>query len=94
MERGTERVKRFAQEHNVIFSCILSFQIEVTDADLGSNAEVRFSFVPDSKKHYQLFTIDPVSGIIKTMTTFDREELGSYSLTVRVTDQPTTGQGR
>lgn len=65
-----------------------------TDADLGENAQIRFSLVPNSREHHVLFTIDPVSGDIYTTDTFDREKLGEYTITVRATDQPISAQGR
>ncbi|XP_048580487.1 cadherin-23-like isoform X2 [Nematostella vectensis] len=69
-------------------------QVSVSDADLGPNADVRFSFIPDSSGLDKLFTIDPVSGDIKTLATFDREERVSYGLGIRVIDQPSGQQGR
>ncbi|EDO34817.1 predicted protein [Nematostella vectensis] len=70
------------------------FKVSVSDADLGPNADVRFSFIPDSSGLDKLFTIDPVSGDIKTLATFDREERVSYGLGIRVIDQPSGQQGR
>ena len=65
-----------------------------SDADLGHNAQLRYSLVPDARDHHLLFTIDPVSGDVYTTDTFDREKLGQYTITVRATDQPMNAQGR
>ena len=69
-------------------------QISASDPDLGLSGAVRYSLVQDPNDHYKSFTIDPFNGTIYTTTSFDREELGLYKLTVRATDQPTSGQAR
>ena len=69
-------------------------QISASDPDLGPSGTVRFSLVPDSNDHYKSFTIDPLNGTIYTTARFDREELSLYKITVRATDQPTSGQAR
>lgn len=69
-------------------------QISASDPDLGLSGAVRYSLVHDPNDHYKSFTIDPFNGTIYTTTSFDREELGLYKLTVRATDQPTSGQAR
>ena len=70
------------------------FQVSVTDPDLGPSGVVRYSLVPDSNGHYNSFTLNPLNGTIYTNVSFDREKLGLYIVTVRATDQPTSGQGR
>ncbi|XP_073232061.1 protocadherin-3-like [Porites lutea] len=69
-------------------------QVSVTDPDLGPSGVVRYSLVPDSNGHYNSFTLNPLNGTIYTNVSFDREKLGLYIVTVRATDQPTSGQGR
>lgn len=69
-------------------------QVSATDPDLGPSGVVRYSLVPDSNGHDRSFTIDAVNGTIHTNATFDREKLGVYTITVRATDQPTSGQER
>ena len=69
-------------------------QVSASDPDLGPSGTVRFSLVPDSNDHYKSFTIDPLNGTIYTSARFDREELSLYKITVRATDQPTSGQAR
>ena len=68
--------------------------MSATDPDLGPSGIVRYSLVPDSNGHYQSFTVDPLNGSIHTNASFDREELSKYTITVRATDQPTSGQER
>lgn len=72
----------------------LFLQISASDPDLGPSGTVRYSIVRDPNDHYKSFTIDPLNGTIYTTASFDREELGLYKLTVRATDQPTSGQAR
>lgn len=69
-------------------------QISASDPDLGLSGTVRYSLVPDPNDHYKSFTIDPLNGSLYTTASFDREELALYKLTVRATDQPTSGQAR
>ena len=69
-------------------------QISASDPDLGSSGRVRYSLIPDFNDHYKSFSIDPLNGTIYTTASFDREKLGLYKLTVRATDQPSSGQGR
>ena len=53
-----------------------------TDADEGSNSDIRFSIVQDSVP----FQIDIVSGLIQTTMTLDREAVALWTFDVSVTD--------
>ncbi|XP_044280259.1 neural-cadherin-like [Varanus komodoensis] len=61
-------------------------RVEAYDADLGLNGDVKYGLMhrdgasPD-------FTIDPDSGIITTMRSFDREKQKEYTLVITATDQ-------
>ncbi|XP_068723315.1 protocadherin-1-like [Montipora capricornis] len=69
-------------------------QVFASDPDIGASGVVRFSLVPGSSGHESYFSINHFNGTIYTNATFDREQLGLYTLTVRATDQPADGQGR
>ncbi|KAF5896048.1 protocadherin-9-like [Clarias magur] len=56
--------------------------ITVTDADAGENAEVSLSILNDNEN----FILDPLSGVIKSNVSFDREQQSSYTFDVRAVD--------
>uniref|UniRef100_A0A8C4NCU6 Protocadherin 11 n=1 Tax=Eptatretus burgeri TaxID=7764 RepID=A0A8C4NCU6_EPTBU len=56
--------------------------ISVTDADEGKNALVTFSLVGN----HDIFTINPVTGMIQSNITFDREQQASYTFEVQAVD--------
>ncbi|KAG5896560.1 hypothetical protein JTB14_010389 [Gonioctena quinquepunctata] len=62
-------------------------RVRAIDADNGKNASLTYSIVKntDSDGHV-VFTIDPVSGVIKTRMVLDHEEKTIYRLAVAVTD--------
>ncbi|XP_078078835.1 protocadherin-16-like [Mustelus asterias] len=56
-------------------------QIQATDRDQGSNGVLRYGGVVESS-----FSIDPVTGVIRTNRVMDREELDFYQVTVYAKD--------
>lgn len=60
-------------------------EVSAHDEDLGENGKVRYRFVAQNKDE-QLFTIDPVSGIIRTKRPLDREAREYYDLMVEAYD--------
>ena len=59
--------------------------VQATDADEGSNKEIRYSIVEDGS--YCPFKINPVSGFISNSAVLDRELEPYYVLTVKAEDQ-------
>ena len=59
--------------------------ISATDADAGSNGEVRFSIIAGNEDG--VFKIEPNSGKITVNGKIDREKTASYTLTVLASDQ-------
>uniref|UniRef100_A0A8C3XJ89 Protocadherin Fat 3 n=2 Tax=Chelydra serpentina TaxID=8475 RepID=A0A8C3XJ89_CHESE len=58
-------------------------KISATDADIGSNGQIRYSlFGPGNNK----FFLDPESGELKTLALLDREKIPVYNLIARATD--------
>ncbi|XP_069617938.1 protocadherin gamma-B2-like [Ranitomeya imitator] len=64
----------------------VALQLNASDKDEGSNAEISYSFshIPESAK--QVFTIDSQTGVIKTIGKLDYETAQTYELTVEATD--------
>ncbi|KAG8592191.1 hypothetical protein GDO81_000433 [Engystomops pustulosus] len=58
-------------------------KIEATDSDLGANGEVRYSILTDTN----IFTIDSVTGIVKALTSLDREKQHMHLLKIQARDQ-------
>ncbi|CAL1526834.1 unnamed protein product [Lymnaea stagnalis] len=63
--------------------------VKAHDRDLGSNGDVRYSIVDGNKK--DLFTIDPVSGLIRTSGQLDAEIEARITLVVQAQDQANIG---
>ncbi|XP_041055633.1 protocadherin-16-like [Carcharodon carcharias] len=59
-------------------------QIHATDRDQGTNGLLRYGGVVDNS-----FSIDPVTGVIRTSRVMDREEQDHYQVTVYVKDSGT-----
>lgn len=70
------RVTENARNGTIIFTA------NATDIDLGSNAQVVYSLVTDTKD----FSIDPVSGILSVSSALDRERQSIYELRIRALD--------
>jgi len=71
---------------NTPSSTVIS-RANATDADIGSNAELQFSFV-DHPANLP-FNIDPSTGVISTAEVIDYEVTQSFTLTVQVSDSGT-----
>ncbi|XP_072754595.1 protein dachsous isoform X1 [Anoplolepis gracilipes] len=62
-------------------------RVRALDKDLGENATVTYSILKDRDSDgYNVFTIDPITGMIKTKVVLDHEERNVYRLSVKVTD--------
>ncbi|XP_038113282.1 fat-like cadherin-related tumor suppressor homolog isoform X3 [Culex quinquefasciatus] len=59
-------------------------KIHATDADIGVNRKIKYSFIDSYRDH---FRIAPDSGIVTLSKPLDREVKALYNLTVRATDQ-------
>ncbi|CAN2391038.1 homophilic cell adhesion via plasma membrane adhesion molecules [Pristimantis euphronides] len=72
------------QENAAIGSLVI--QLNATDEDEGSNAEISYSFSHISDKARQLFTIDSLNGGIKVLNNLDYETSDTYEMTVEAKD--------
>nr|XP_030138682.3 cadherin EGF LAG seven-pass G-type receptor 3 isoform X2 [Taeniopygia guttata] len=61
-------------------------QLRATDVDSLPNANIRYRFV-NERAAYDIFEIDPRSGLITTSGPVDREKMEKYSLVVEANDQ-------
>lgn len=66
--------------------------IQARDDDSGSNSWILYSIV--SQNPEQHFSIDPMSGAVRTISSIDRETISEYTLIVKATDQPYTQKDR
>ncbi|XP_056373112.1 protocadherin gamma-B4-like isoform X47 [Hyla sarda] len=71
-------------ENSPIGSLVL--QLNATDKDEGSNAEITYSFSHISEKAHDVFTLDVQSGIIRTKGELDYELTKIYQMTVKAND--------
>ena len=63
------------------------FQVAATDADLGTNAEIRFLFeLNDNVGSSVPFRVDEIGGLIDTIESLDCEQQPSYSFTLYAVD--------
>uniref|UniRef100_A0A2I3G910 Protocadherin alpha subfamily C, 2 n=1 Tax=Nomascus leucogenys TaxID=61853 RepID=A0A2I3G910_NOMLE len=68
----------------------LVVKLNASDADEGSNSEIVYSLGSDMSSTIQTkFTIDPISGEIRTKGKLDYEEAKSYEIQVTATDKGT-----
>ena len=69
--------------------------VKATDADIGENAEIKYSLDESSKEsHGSLFQIGEMTGTVNTLQKLDRELVDRYELTVQAKDggyEPLTG---
>ncbi|XP_069812854.1 protocadherin gamma-B4-like [Dendropsophus ebraccatus] len=72
------------QENAAIGSLVI--QLNATDEDEGSNAQINYSFSHISDTGRQLFTIDSVNGEIKVLGDLDYETSDTYEMTVVAKD--------
>ncbi|XP_018368826.1 PREDICTED: protein dachsous [Trachymyrmex cornetzi] len=62
-------------------------RVRAMDMDLGENASVTYSIPKDRDSDgYNVFTIDPITGMIRTKAVLDHEERNVYRVSVRATD--------
>ncbi|XP_023290467.1 protein dachsous [Orussus abietinus] len=62
-------------------------RIRALDADLGENASVTYSILKDRDSDgYNVFTIDPITGMIRTKAVLDHEERNVYRVSVKASD--------
>ena len=59
-------------------------QVNATDLDAGKYGQVTYSLVDSAES--RMFAIDPISGIIKTKVSFDRERTPRVTFNVRASD--------
>ncbi|KAF8567836.1 hypothetical protein P879_00136 [Paragonimus westermani] len=59
------------------------YVVEATDPDWGMNAQLGFNLAPEDMSD---FTIDPTSGVVTSLRSFDREQQSHFNLTVFVKD--------
>ena len=62
------------------------FQVSATDSDLGTNAQISYSFALNEHTEDTLFTIDSNTGLISTTGPLDCERQTSYSFTITAMD--------
>ena len=60
---------------------------QVTDADVGINSQVRFSFIETEGDGSNRFEIDPETGDVISTASFLGQAGASFRLTVRATDR-------
>lgn len=67
-----------------------------SDADAGSNGEIRYSLVKQwpNITRAPTFTVDPLTGTLTLNADLDYEALSEYTLIVRATDQPSNKSER
>ncbi|XP_015176207.1 PREDICTED: protein dachsous [Polistes dominula] len=62
-------------------------RVRALDTDLGENASVTYSILKDRDSDgYNVFTIDPITGMIRTKAVLDHEERNVYRVSVKATD--------
>ena len=59
---------------------------EATDADIGSNADIRYELLD----HHDRFSVDNVTGAVRTIVVFDREEQDNYTIRIRAVNVVST----
>ena len=60
--------------------------IEARDADSGDNGRIAYALAGYEAGSAEKFSIDPLTGVIKTVANIDREEADTYKFTVVATD--------
>uniref|UniRef100_UPI0037E8A37A protocadherin-23 n=1 Tax=Semicossyphus pulcher TaxID=241346 RepID=UPI0037E8A37A len=64
-------------------------QVSAFDPDEGSNGDVTYSLMDDSSQG--AFSVDPLTGVIRTTRVLDRESRASYTIRALATDSCTLG---
>ena len=78
--------------HNFFLSYLSSslmnmLVLQVTDADVGINSQVRFSFIETEGDGSNRFEIDPETGDVISTASFLGQAGAAFRLTVRATDR-------
>uniref|UniRef100_A0A3Q2DDS1 Si:dkey-22o22.2 n=1 Tax=Cyprinodon variegatus TaxID=28743 RepID=A0A3Q2DDS1_CYPVA len=61
-------------------------QVSATDLDSGLHGMIHYTILKDESGDSQYFSIDPVSGVLVTRASFDREQKASYLIEVQSQD--------
>ncbi|XP_024947273.1 protein dachsous isoform X2 [Cephus cinctus] len=62
-------------------------RVRAIDTDLGENASVTYSILKDRDSDgHSVFTIDPITGMIRTKAVLDHEERNVYRVSVKASD--------
>ncbi|XP_008547987.1 protein dachsous isoform X1 [Microplitis demolitor] len=62
-------------------------RVRALDSDLGENATITYSILKDRDSDgYNVFTIDPITGMIRTKSVLDHEERDVYRVSVKASD--------
>lgn len=72
-------------ENTPIRSVIYNFT--AFDADFGSNGVVHYKILKQSPFEKEIFSIDPLTGMLSLKSEIDYEELSEYHLIIEATDQ-------
>lgn len=62
-------------------------RVRALDADVGDNATITYSILKDRDSDgYNVFTIDPITGMIRTKYVLDHEERDVYRVSIKASD--------
>ena len=75
----------------LIKKCISFIQVHAMDVDSGANGEVRYSIESHAEK---VFIIDPITGVVTTNQTLDREMKDKYEFKIVAHDMAPIPQQR
>ncbi|KAM8870426.1 neural-cadherin isoform 2-T2 [Spinachia spinachia] len=67
-------------------------QVSASDLDSGLHGMVHYGILKDESGDSQFFSIDPLSGVIVTRASFDREQKASYLIEVQSQDGSTSAR--
>ena len=81
-EFPVSKYKGQVAENSPIGSSVL--EVKAKDPDRGENGRVKYKFV--TKKSYDSFDLDPLTGLISTKKVFDRERTRRFTLIVEARD--------
>ncbi|CAB3367491.1 Hypothetical predicted protein [Cloeon dipterum] len=64
-------------------------RVRAIDRDEGENSSIAYSIVqsPEASDGYAVFTVDPVTGVVRTKAILTHEEKGAYRLAVAASDR-------
>ncbi|XP_056373101.1 protocadherin gamma-B4-like isoform X36 [Hyla sarda] len=81
----TQDIYRIQLHENAVIGSLV-IQLNATDEDEGSNAQITYSFSHISDDSRQLFSIDSLNGDIKVLRDLDYETSDTYEMTVEAKD--------